>query len=78
MEQLIRGMMLQAGISEEELREKKEIRTSAGETLSLRYLTYAKEHYVDWHVPTDILYGENDQLTPFKAPQNLQRRSMPL
>lgn len=74
MEQLIHGMMLQAGISEDELCEKEEIRTSAGEILSWRYLTYAKEHSVDWHIPTDILYGENDQLTSIETISDFAER----
>lgn len=58
MEKLIRDMMSWAGVTEEELKEKKEI----GE-LSWEYLCYTREHPVKWTVPTHILYGERDELT---------------
>lgn len=74
MEKLICNMMLWAGVSEEELREKGEIPTAFGETLSWEYLSYVREHPVRWNVcerdaanfmPTDILYGSADNLTPY-------------
>ena len=57
MEKLIGNMMMWAGVTEEELAEKKEIPTEFGETLSWNYLTYVREHPVSWHIPTRILYG---------------------
>ena len=36
-----------------------------GVTLDEEYLRYVRQHPIDWHVPTHILYGENDNLTSF-------------
>ena len=74
MEKLICDMMKWAGVSEDELmytaqdiadelRDKKEIPTDFGETLSWEYLCYVRRHPVEWKVPTRILYGERDHLT---------------
>ncbi len=63
MEKLILDMMNFAGITEKELAEEKEIITSFGENLSWEYLCYVRENPIVWNVPTDILYGEKDNLT---------------
>ena len=63
MERLILDMMGWAGVSEAELREKGEIPTSFGETLSWRYLCYVREHPIAWDIPTEILYAGQDHLT---------------
>lgn len=62
MERLILDMMRWAKVSEKELREKKEILTDSGETLSWEYLCFVREHPIRWNVPTEILYAENDSL----------------
>ena len=67
MEGLILNMMEQAGITETELREKREITTSFGETLSWEYLTYVRDHPFSWKTATKILYGENDMITGKEA-----------
>ena len=67
MEKLIGDMMTWANVTERELEEKSEIATSFGETLSWRYLCYVREHPINWHVPTRILYGENDNLTSLET-----------
>lgn len=67
MERLIADMMVWAGVTAEELREKKEIVTPFGETLSWEYLCYVRDHPVTWSVPTHILYGENDPLTSYET-----------
>lgn len=67
MEKLISDMMIWAGVTEQELSEKKEISTAFGETLSWTYLTYVREHPLSWHIPTRILYGEHDNLTPIET-----------
>ena len=67
MEALITDMMTWAGVSEEELKEKKTVETAFGETLSWDYLVYVRAHPLRWTVPTDILYGENDALISFSA-----------
>ena len=64
MEGLIYGMMKSAGVTEEELSRRGEIPTGFGETLSWKYLGYVRSHPIVWNVPTHILYGENDNLTP--------------
>lgn len=74
MEQLIHGMMLQAHVTEEELRERQEIKTPSGAILSWKYLSYAKEYPNVWHVPTDILYGKNDQLTSIETISDFAER----
>lgn len=67
MEGLIGTMMQWAGVSEEALRATGTIETTFGETLSWEYLTYVREHPLRWSVPTEILYGERDELTPREA-----------
>ena len=63
MERLILDMMGWAGVTEAELRERREIATSFGETLSYPYLTYVREHPIHWAIPTQILYAGRDTLT---------------
>ena len=62
MERLILDMMKWAGFGEKELAQRGEIKTDFGETLSWEYLCYVREHTIEWHIPTEILYGENDSL----------------
>jgi len=64
MERLIQNMMNWSGISEEELKKRREYETSFGETLSWDYYEYVRNNQViKWNSPTFILYGENDNLT---------------
>ena len=63
MERLITDMMMWAGVTEDDLHQKKEIVTDFGETLLWEYLYYVKENPILWVVPTHILYGEKDNLT---------------
>jgi len=65
MEALIKNLMSWSGVTEEELRVRKEIPTAFGETLSWKYLCYVRENPIKWDVPTKILYGENDNLTSY-------------
>lgn len=67
MEKLIGSMMQWSNVTESELAEKQEIATDFGETLSWRYLCYVREHPIVWNVPTSILYGEHDSLTPIET-----------
>ena len=67
MEKLILDMMSWAGVSEDELREKGEIETSFGQTLSWEYISYVREHPVIWEAPTHVLYGSKDNLTSFET-----------
>ena len=63
MSKLIEDMMAWAGVTEEQLRAQGEIPTSFGETLSWKYLCYAREHPISWRVSTAILCGERNSLT---------------
>lgn len=63
MEKLIIGMLKQSGITECELADKGEIKTPRGDVLSWKYFCHVRENPIVWRVPTDILYGENDNLT---------------
>ena len=67
MPHLITDMMTWTNVTEDELREKGEIKTTFGETLSWEYLCYAREHHVRWTIPTHILYGEKDNLTSLQT-----------
>lgn len=67
MENLILNMMMWANVSEDELREKGTIATAFGETLSWEYLSYVRSHPIVWNVPTEILYGEQDNLTDLET-----------
>mgnify|MGYP004545834659 CR=1 FL=1 len=59
--------LIWANVTENELRERKEIPTDFGETLSWDYLCYVRENPIEWTIPTYILYGENDNLTSYKT-----------
>lgn len=64
MEKLIGDMLIWAGVTEAELRERGEIPTAFGETLSWRYLAWVREHPIkNWRCPTSILYAGLDNLT---------------
>ncbi len=67
MEKLICDMMAWANVTEEELRAKGVIHTAFGEDLSWAYLSYVRDHPIDWTVPTRILYGSRDKLTSFET-----------
>ena len=65
MQKLITDMMFWANVTEDELRDKKEVKTSFGETLSWDYLCYVRKNPITWEIPTDILFGEKDNLTSY-------------
>ena len=67
MEKLITNMMAWANVTEDELRSRGMIYTSFGEDLSWEYLSYVREHPVNWNVPTDVLYGRCDNLTSYET-----------
>ena len=72
MERLIGRMMQWAGVTEGELKARTTVETGFGETLSWRYLQYAKAHPMEiWPCPTAILYGERDNLTPARRQRHL-------
>lgn len=64
MKLLIENMMQWSNVTKDDLRNKQEIKTYFGETLSWKYYTYVKQNPVNnWNAPTHILYAENDNLT---------------
>lgn len=63
MENLIANMMQWADVTEAQLQQAGEIPTEFGETLSWKYLCWVREHPLQWHTPTQVLYGEKDNLT---------------
>ncbi len=67
MEKLICNMMTWASVTEVQLEEKKIISTDFGENLSWEYLTYVRKNPILWNIPTEILYGENDNLTSLET-----------
>lgn len=75
MEQLIEAMMAGAGVTEPELRQRGEIKTEFGETLSWRYLQDVRQHPIQWRVPTAILYGSGDALMPRETVEAFARRT---
>ena len=83
MENLIGNMMKWANVTEQEFAQKREIPTDFGETLSWDYLCYVRAHPISWNVPTQILYGEHDNLTSmetvsaFVQKHNAKLTSMP-
>ena len=74
MEKLICNMMTWANVTEAELESKKTVHTSFGEDLSWEYLRYVREHPVKWHTPTEILYGEYDNLMPYETVESFAKR----
>lgn len=75
MAELIQTMMGWAGVTEDALRNCGEIPTDFGQTLSWRYLCYAREHPLrPWACPTHILYGSRDTLTPRPTAEAFARR----
>ena len=75
MEKLIINMMILQNITEEELYKKKEIKTSFGETLSWKYLTFVRENSIEWNIPTYILYGKKDNMTSYEIILNFTNKS---
>ena len=75
MEKLITDMMVSENITEEELYKKKEIKTSFGEILSWKYLTFVRKNPIEWNVLTYILYGEKDNMTSYETILNFTNKS---
>jgi esterase/lipase len=68
MERIINNMMTWCNISENMLKEEKEIKTTIGHTLYWDYYCYVKEHPIDeWNSSTSILYGSSDNLCEFEV-----------
>ena len=63
METLITNMRQGTNVTEAQLQAAGKIPTSFGETLSWPYLCWVREHPLQWHTPTQVLYGDQDNLT---------------
>ena len=63
-----------AGVTERELKSKGVIHTEFGEDLSWEYLSYVRSHPISWEVPTQILYGKNDDLTSYETVHAFAKR----
>ncbi len=60
---IIDNMMKWSNVSEEELKEKQEIKTNFGQTLYWDYYEYVKKNPInDWKPKTYILYGSKDNM----------------
>lgn len=75
MENLIGKMMQWANVTEAQLEQAGEIPTNFGETLSWRYLCWVREHPVHWHTPTQVLYGDADNMTSYDVIEAFRRES---
>ncbi len=73
MEKLICSMMDWTGVTEAQLEEKKIISTDFGDDLSWEYLTYVRKNPIQWKIPTEILYGEHDNLTSLETVSEFAR-----
>ena len=74
MENVILNRMKLANVSEEELKAKKVINASFGESLSWEYLSYVRKNPITWNTSTSILYGGKDNITSFKVKDNFANK----
>ena len=74
MENVILNRMKWANVSEEELKAKKVINASFGESLSWEYLSYVRKNPITWNTSTSILYGGKDNITSFKVMDNFANK----
>ena len=66
LEALILEMMARARVTETRLKAAGLIKTDFGEELSWDYLCDVRAHPLRWQVPTEILWGSQDKLTPYE------------
>jgi len=75
MEHIINYMMTSFDVSEDRLKQEKEIDTPIGQKLYWDYYSYVKSHPIDtWNKPTAILYGSNDDISDFGDVSEFARR----
>ena len=67
LERLILEMMARARVTEAGLEAAGVIKTDFGEELSWDYLCDVRAHPPHWQVPTEILWGNRDDLTSFES-----------
>ncbi|MCR5289284.1 MAG: alpha/beta hydrolase [Treponema sp.] len=75
MESLIVNMIGWAGTTEAELEEKKIIPVDFGDDLSWEYLQYVRNNKISWTVPTEILYGNLDNLQSLETIQQFAKET---
>lgn len=76
MQRMIADLMRLANVTEEELKIRKEIKTDFGQTLSWRYLCYARENAVKAICRnTAILYASGDELIPRETVENFAQKN---
>ncbi len=72
---IIDNMMLWANTTENELKEKQEIKTNFGQTLYWDYYLYVKENPItSWNKETYILYGDKDNMQDENIIKNFVER----
>lgn len=74
MEKLVADMMLWANVSEAELERRKTVKTAFGEALSWDYLQWVRAHPVSWSIPTEILYGEKDNMQSLETVRSFAQK----
>ena len=75
MERLIQKIMKWVNVSEQELKDKRIISTTMGETLCWDYYCYVRKNpIIRWNAPTAILYGSEDNLTEREVIENFTKR----
>lgn len=67
MHQIIKNMMKDNNISEELLKEKQFITLNDGTMLSHEYYAHTRQMNKNWNIPTEILYGDKDELVDLKS-----------
>lgn len=66
MQRIIENMMTWFDVTEDKLKNQQTISTPTGQTLYWDYYCYVKKHPItDWAIPTNILYGENDEMCDY-------------
>lgn len=63
MQELIENMLRWSDLTPTDLQQRKKIETPFN-TLEWAYYQYVVEHPINWSIPTKILYGGTDKLTP--------------
>ena len=75
MEKIIQNMMKNSSVSEERLEREQTIKTPYGQTLYWDYLVYVRKNHIEkWHIPTDILLGENDNVCDTNTTKEFSER----
>lgn len=75
MQRIIENMMTWFQVSEEQLKLAQEISTPIGQKLYWDYYCYVKERPISkWKIPTDILYGSNDDMCEIDTIQGFTKK----